>query len=137
MATPRSTAGMRLQINVSGTFTNIPKAESWNLATAGKPEIDTTGLEDTAKDFVDGIPDNGQCTGSIMFDPGDAAHMKLWTSSATANAAENFKLIFPFAGTNNTISFNGRVMNMGIDAAKDSAIKAPVTIKVTSAFAWS
>lgn len=137
MATPFSTAGIRWQINVNGTFTNIPKMDGFQIQTAGKPTIDTTGLEDVADTSVGGNPDNGTANGTIFFDPRDATHMLLFAHSQTANTTDQFKVILPFSGANNTVSFSGEILNMGLDGQKKAAFKSPFSIKVSGAFTWS
>lgn len=133
---PFSSSGTILQVNINSVFTNVGKVEGFTIGTAGKPSIDSTGLEDAAKTKVTGLPDNGQASGTVHMDPRDAAHAYLFTRSQTANTDENWKVILPFSGAKNTITFNGSMQNMQLNLSKDQTFQAPFTIELSGAIAF-
>lgn len=134
---PFSSAGTILQVNINSVFTAVGKVDGFTIATAGKPSIDSTGLENLAKTKVGGLPDNGQASGTVHMDPRDTTHKYLFTRSQTANTTENWKVILPFSGADNTISFDGAVQNMQLNLAKDQTFQSPFTIEVSGAITFS
>lgn len=134
---PFSSAGTVIQVNVNGTFATVQKMDGFSIQTAGKPTIDSTGLEDAAKTKVTGLPDNGQASGSLHFDPRDATHAYLWTRSQTANTEEMWKIILPFSAAKNIVTFNGSLQNMQLTLEKDATVKAPITIELSGAITFT
>jgi hypothetical protein len=134
---PFSSAGTIIQVNIVNVFTTVAKIDGFQIQTAGKPSIDSTGLEDAAKTTVTGLPDNGQASGTIHFDPRDNTHAYLFTRSQAANTEEMWKIILPFSAAKNIVTFNGSIQNMQLTLEKDSTVKAPITIQLSGAITFT
>jgi hypothetical protein len=134
---PFSSSGTIIQVNISGSFATINKIDGFQIQTAGKPSIDSTGLEDSAKTKVTGLPDNGQASGTIHFDPRDTTHAYLFARSQAANTEEMWKIILPFSAAKNIVTFNGSMQNMQLTLEKDATVKAPMTVELSGAITFT
>jgi len=130
-----STAGALFKINISGTLTNVDGVENLSGPTGDKPEIDATALADTAAVSLSGLPNYGEVSGTVMDNPSDAGNARLLTRFNTPNSEDQFQIILPFAGTGNTIAFNGYVKGWALDLPKASAGKFNFTVRCTGAVA--
>ncbi len=126
-----STAGMRVQININGTFTNISGVESVSGPTGDKPEIDATALDDTAAQTLAGLPDFGEVALTVLDDPADAGNARLLTRFNASNVTDNFRLILPFSGSGNTLAFDGYLKGWAFAGEKATAGKYNATIRCT------
>lgn len=134
---PFSSAGTVIQVNINGNFTTIPKIDGFTIQTAGKPTLDSTGLEDSAKTKVTGLPDNGTASATVHFDPRDSTHAYLFTRGQTANTEEMMKIILPFSAAKNVVTFNASVQNMGMTLEKDATVKAPISFELSGAITFT
>lgn len=125
-----ATAGTQLQINDT-TYKLIEGVQSISGPTAAKTTIETTALSDTAKKFVAGMPDYGEMTVELAWDPADAVHQVLQTKFATANATADFKIICPDAGAAEIAFTGASVVGFPFAFEKDSFLKRTVTIKLS------
>lgn len=130
-------AGTLLQINISGTFTNIGKVESFSGPTGSKPTIETTGISDTAATYVSGIPDYGELTINLFDDPADSGNARLLARFQASNVTDNFKIVAPFSGTGNTIAFDGTVNGWEMNFGKGEAAKLSAKVKLSGALTRS
>jgi len=126
-----STAGTLLQVNINGSFTNIDGVESFSGPSGEKSEIDTTSLSDTAATFLAGLPNYGELQLNCMDNPADAGNAYLLTRFAASNVTDQFKIILPFSGTGNTLTFNGYVKSWKLDGQKASPGKFTTAVKLS------
>ena len=96
--------------------------------------IDITNLSSVAKEKMMGLPDEGQFTLDINFDPDDASHQALRNARSARTPCE-FKITF--TDTNPTTAvFSGYVLGYEISGALDDKVKAALTIEINGAVAW-
>lgn len=125
-----ATAGTDLQVKIASTFTSIPGAEGFDGPTGTKEQIEVTALKDTAKKYVAGMPDYGEITFNLFWDPADSTHQYLLTSYQTANKTEDFKIVASDAGAAEA-TFQGQVTGFKWSFQKGAACMVAVTIKVS------
>jgi hypothetical protein len=125
-----ATAGTDLQVEINSVFTPIEGVEGLDGPTGSKEQIEVTALKDTAKKFVAGMPDYGEVTFNLYWDPAEAAHQYLLTSYQTANKTEKWKIVASDAGAA-TATFDGQVTGFKWSFQKGSAAMVAVTIKVS------
>lgn len=97
--------------------------------------IDVSNLASTRREKLMGLPDEGQFTLSLNWDPDDTVHQLLRTLRNNRTRAE-FKITLT-DGTPATGTFFGYVLGVTLSGAVDQAVKAAVTIEVDGAIAWA
>ena len=127
------TQGTAFRISIDGVaYTQMGCIESWDLASAARPEIDTTCLLDTAKTFKFGLKDNGTLSVEMIYDV-DGAGQVLMEASYASEDAYYFEVEYSDnAGTTGSIkTFQGFVIGLGETGAKDDVIRQSVSIKIS------
>jgi len=128
------TAGVRLAVKINNAYTNINGFENIDFAGGKKPTIDDTGLEDTSAKFKMGIPDFGQATGSLKWDPTDSIHTFLKTSFDNASSPVESWQVFLTDTGNHKAAFDGFLEQWGpVSLQKSSLGKLAIAIKITGA----
>lgn len=97
--------------------------------------IDVTNLSSTAKEKLMGLPDEGQFTIDINFDPDDAGHIAIRGARVSRTRSE-FKINFSDA-TPATATFWGYVLGFAVTGAVDQAVKAAITIEIDGPVTWA
>lgn len=97
--------------------------------------IDVSNLASTRREKKMGLPDEGQFTMNLNWDPDDTVHQALRTYRNNRTRAE-FKVTFT-DGTPSTATFFGYVLGISLSAAVDQVVKATVTIEIDGAVAWN
>lgn len=126
-----STAGTLVQVNISGTFTNIDGIESFSGPSGEKTEIETTSLADTAATFLAGLPNYGDLQLNCMDNPADAGNAYMLTRFNASNVTDQFKIILPFTGTGNTLTMNGYLKSWKLDGQKASPGRFTAAVKLS------
>jgi len=88
-----TTAGTQLKLDISSTYTNVPGVLSIQGSGAQKTKIEYTALSDTGKKFKGGIPEYGELSIEVAWDPSDTVHQALLTAAQTSNSTSNIKVI--------------------------------------------
>lgn len=96
----------------------------------GAPEIDVTSFASAAKEYLLGLPDNGQFTLTMNELASDTGHTRLRALLASGDAA-GFTIVAP--STAITLSFDARVQNYEYAMRKDDAWRTTVTLRLTGA----
>lgn len=122
--------GTALQVKISAAFVTVPGVEGLSGPTGTKQQIEVTAMNDTAAKFVSGLPDYGEVTFRLYWDPSDSAHQHLLTSYQTPNSTDEFKLVCSDAGAAEVL-FNGQVTGWQWSFEKGQAATVEVTIKVS------
>ena len=138
MASAIESQGTTLAISVGASpssFTTIGNVVGFKGPGGSASVIDVTNLSSVAKEKLMGLPDEGQFTVDLNFDPDNATHQSLRTARANRTPCE-FKITFTDAASATTAVFTGYVLGMEISAQVDSAVKASVTIEITGAVTW-
>lgn len=125
-----STQGTNLAVKIAAAFTTIPGVEGLSGPTGTKQQIEVTALNDTAAKFVAGLPDYGDVTFTLYWDPADTTHQKLLTSYQTANSTDDFKITCSDAGAAE-VAFTGQVTGWKWNLNKGAAASVEVTVKVS------
>jgi hypothetical protein len=139
-----TTIGIDESYPPSNTFTNIGQVTSITGAGGGEVgERETTNLASSVKTFQPTIPDNGECSIELNYDPTDNAHKFLWAlkdspptgSGQSFLGTNNFKVAFSTGNTNSSKVFPGFVKT--IDGANaegpDENLTASVSVRVAGA----
>jgi hypothetical protein len=123
----------------SGTYASVVN-EVLSISHAGGGEVgerDTTVLTSTVRTNAPTIPDNGEMTVELNFDPTDAIHLAL-RDYKDSPVVIFFKVTFNTTGTTSSAAFAGWVKEFDGPNMEDvdSNITASVTIRVTGAVTW-
>jgi hypothetical protein len=126
-----STAGSVVQIRIANVYTNIAGVRSISGPTGQKTEIDVTALADTAQQFLSGIPDFGEMTLTIYDDFADAGNAQILNRFNATNVTDDFKVLLPFTGAGNTITFSGFVKSWQYSGEQNQAGSYTTAIKLS------
>ena len=111
----------------------IGNVVSFNGPGGSASVIDVTNLDSLAKEKRMGLPDEGQFTLELNYDPDNAAHIALRTARKTRTKVE-FKLTLTDV-TATSLIFYGYVLGFAIQGGVDAVIKASLTIEIDGAVA--
>ena len=110
------------------TFANIGNITAIKGPGGAAAVIDITNLDSSAKEKMMGLPDEGQITVDINYDPDNVQHTLLRTARRARTRLE-FRLTLTDT-TNTVLTFFGYCIGFSIDAGVDAAVKAAITIEV-------
>lgn len=112
-------------------------------------EIDTSNLDSAAKEYLAGLPDNGEITLTVNVDPKSAAHQFMntnaggaavydslvgWSDGTTAPTATGGVITPPAAASRSSSKFKTVIKGYRYQVGGiDSVIKATITMRVTGA----
>lgn len=122
--------GTALQVKISNAFVLVPGVEGLSGPTGTKQQIEVTAMNDTAAKFVAGLPDYGEVTFRLYWDPSDSTHQYLLSSYTTPNSTDDFKIVCSDAGAAE-VAFSGQVTGWKWSFEKGQAATAEVTVKVS------
>lgn len=130
-------AGTLLKISTSSptSFSTIRGVEGFQGPTASKPDIDVTAIDDSAAQFVAGIPDYGNVTFDLFWDPAETTHQNLKTAFDTVGSTTYFQIVASDDGAA-TGEFQGEVKGWEHDFSKGAALKVKVTVKLSGSLVW-
>jgi len=117
------------------TFTKINGVRTLTGPTGTKPTIDTTPIDATAATNVAGVPDYGQVTMEIYWDPSDAQHQALKDAFDTIGQSDAFEITPKDADNYATryIHFSGETVGWEWDFSQGQAQVVRVTIRLSGA----
>lgn len=93
------------------------------------PEIDVTDMDSTAKEYLLGLPDEGNVTFNVFFVPQDTQHAQLW-SDKTSGTARNYRITMTDS-PQSTLTFSARVSGLSLDFGTDAATTGSVTLRIS------
>lgn len=96
------------------------------LGGAAAPVNDISDLDSVAREKMMGLPDEGQITAPINFNPNNAVHAAL-VALRTARTRAEFRVTFSNA---KTAHFFGYVLGVGVDANTGDAVRGQLTIEI-------
>jgi hypothetical protein len=100
-------------------------------------DVTTHDSPSAIREFVSGLIDGGEVSGSLVFDPNVATNIGLW-NDLIARTSASYTIVFLFTGGVETVTFTGYVVGFGpVEAQPEGAVTAPFTIKVAGVPAWS
>ena len=118
-----------------GSMAGIANITSFSGPGGSASVIDVTNLNSTAKEKLMGLPDEGQFSIDINFDPDDSSHQNLRGARVSRTRTE-FKINFtdqnPASAT-----FWGYVLGFAISGAVDQQVKAAITIEIDGPVTWA
>jgi len=137
MAKAIESQGITVQVSTGSptAFGNIANVVGFSGPGGSASVIDVTNLLSTAKEKLMGLPDEGQFTLDINFDPDAASHVELRDARAARTRIE-FKINFTDAAPASA-RFFGYVLGFPVAGAVDQAVKVSVTIEIDGAVIWS
>lgn len=97
--------------------------------------IDVSSLASTRREKKMGLPDEGQFTLTLNWDPDDTVHQALRTYRNNRTRAE-FRITLT-DGTPAVATFFGYVLGVALSAAVDQVVKAAVTIEIDGGVSWN
>lgn len=112
-----------------GTYTAVPGVVSIDGPSGSGQEIDVSDLDSEAREYIQGLPDEGNITLEMNYIPGTTEQERLRAARA-AREKLNFRIAFnttPESGQ----EFEGYVVEFSHSAGVDAALKASVTIRIT------
>lgn len=128
--------GMALYIDTGGpsptVWTQITNCKDINFRTGAAAVIDVTDLSSTAKEKRMGLPDEGQLTFTLQYQPKLTAHAELGQAKADRQIRD-FKLVLTDAPTPTTYYFSGFVLQVPISAGVDAVIESQVVVEISGA----
>jgi hypothetical protein len=105
--------------------TNIRDLRSGTAA-----EIDTTDLASTAKEFRQGLKDEGTMSIDMINEPSDPGQIRL-AALRSSRAVGNFRIFVPVGSPGWTLTFTGLVTTFPATFAVDDVVRGTVGIRVT------
>lgn len=137
----KSTKGIRLQRGDGGgseTFTTIGEVTNIKGPSEKAAGIDVTSFDSTGKEFIAGLPENGELTFDINFIGSDAQQQGLRTD-LRAGTLRNFKLILnDHATTPTTIAFAAIVTGAPeISGGVNAAVKGSCSLQISGLPTWT
>jgi hypothetical protein len=137
MAKAIESQGITIQISVGASpsaFVTIANVTGFKGPGGAASVIDVSNLSSVAKEKLMGLPDEGQFTLDLNFDPDAATHQSIRNARAARTPCE-FKINFTDANPTTAV-FNGYVLGFEISGQVDQQVKAAVTIEIDGAVAW-
>ena len=117
----------------TGTLTTIANVTGFSGPGGSASVIDITNLSSTAKEKLMGLPDEGQLTIDINYDPDNASHIALRNARKTRTRTE-FTITLTDA-TATVLTFWGYVLGFALTGAVDQQVKASITVEIDGAVA--
>lgn len=119
-----------LQLEISNVFTTVAAVVSIDGFNATVETVESTTLGSSAKSFLPSIPDYGEYTATIQYDPSNATHSALTDLIGTPVVA-SWKVILGNAAAS-VYAFDGILSSFHITGIENaSVVQAEITIKVT------
>lgn len=110
-------------------YSVIGNVKSFQIMTGANPTVEVTNLASVAKEFLNGLPDNGVVSFEVDTDFGDAGQAKALAAKESRIVCD-FKVVLP-GGTTPTITMRGYVQKFDLQGGVDAAAKSTVEIRVT------
>lgn len=142
MAKAIESQGITIAISVGASpssFTNIGNITGFKGPGGSATVIDVTNLSSVAKEKLMGLPDEGQFSIDLNFDPDNAQHQAIRNARAARTPCE-FKITFTDTAGGSpatTAVFSGYVLGFEVSGAVDQAVKAVASIEIDGAVAWT
>lgn len=105
------------------------------IGSGSASEIDVTTLASTAKEFRQGLKDNGSMTFELIRDEDDAGQVEL-KEMEDAQATREFVITLP-SSTLNVFTFDGFVTSLTTEIGADDVVRGSCTVKITGAIVVS
>lgn len=130
--------GAKLYVTNGGSpteFVQIQNVTDFSGPGGQASVIDVSNLDSTRREKIMGLPDEGQISFNLNWDPDDVGHQLLRTLRNNRTRAE-FKVTLTDA-TPAVATFFGYVLGVQLSGAVDQQIKAAVTVEIDGAIVWA
>ena len=107
----------------------VPEIKTFNGPTGTAAEIDVTSLDSTAREFLQGLKDEGEFTAQMNWVPQNTVHKALRDDFA-GRITSSYSLTVPDA-SNTTMSFQAFVREFPKTGGVDAPLEASVTFRIT------
>ena len=97
--------------------------------------IDVSNLDSTFREKIMGLPDEGQLSLNVNWDPDNAAHVTLRDARAARSQCE-FQITLTDAAPTTGVFF-GYVLGIVLSGAVDAAMTAAVSIEIDGPITWA
>lgn len=137
MAKAIESQGITIAVSVGSPteFTLIGNITDFSGPGGQASVIDVSNLDSTFREKIMGLPDEGQVTINVNWDPDNTAHEQLRQARADRSQAE-FQITLTDAGPK-VGTFFGFVLGIVLAGAIDAAVTAAITIEVDGPIAWA
>lgn len=116
----------------SGTYTKLAQIESFDGPSNTVGSVETTNLDSTRRTYRPGLPDGGEISFDLQFDPADTSHIYL-RGLADAPATKSWQVSYPTATHATLDTFSGHLTEYKPSGGgSEDLLMASVTIKITS-----
>ena len=113
----------------AGVYATVDEVIGFSGPGGSAKVIETTNLQSTRKEKRMGLPDEGQFSIDLNYDPADAGQARLF-SIRNSQTLGNFRVTY----ANGTIdTFSGYVLEFTTSGGLDDVLKAKATIEITGA----
>ena len=114
-------------------YTQIGEVTDWDGPGGSSAVIDKTHLLSTRKEKFAGVPDEGQLSLSVNFDPSGAG-IEAAQAARIARAEKDFKITY---SDDQTATFSGDVLAVTSSGSFDGKVSGSITIEVTGAVTFA
>ena len=116
----------------SETFNTVGEVTTISGLRGGSAQvIDVSTLASTRREKIMGLPDEGQITVGLNYDPADSQQSTLETAR-NDRALTNFQIELSDSPAT-VFSFSGYVLSFSVDAGIDTVVSGQVTVEITGA----
>lgn len=127
------TQGMIVQVNDADSpsgWQTINDVTDISGPDGSKAEIDATALNDSAKAFLAGLPDNGSVALTLNYIPADTIHAQLRSDfNSATEVARYYRLNFTDSPIT-TWTWYGYISSFSVSGTVDDKVTASVSIRV-------
>lgn len=110
-------------------FTAIGRVIGFNGPGGSATPIDVSDLDSMAKEKRMGLPDEGQITMDLNYEPDNATHQAMRTARRNRTRLE-FKITYTDTAPNTVDAFFGYVTGFQIQGAVDQVLKGSMTVEI-------
>jgi hypothetical protein len=132
MAVKNPGLGTILQLSISSTYTNVAQRVSLDGPELAVGTANTTDLDGTVETYRPTLPDSGELSGTLYYDPQDSTHSALFSAvTAPSQTLNLWKLKFTDAAAS-ILAFSGILTKFKpTGMTKDGNLSADFSIKVS------
>jgi hypothetical protein len=129
--------GVKLAVSTGSptSFSNIGNIVDFSGPGGQAAVIDISNLDSTFREKLMGLPDEGQLTFNVNWDPDNTTHTTLRANRAARTRTE-FRITLTDA-TPTTGTFFAYVLGLVLSGGVDQAVKAALTLEIDGPIAWA
>lgn len=137
MAKAIEAQGVKLALSTGSptAFSDIGNITDFSGPGGQASVIDVSNLDSTFREKFMGLPDEGQITFTLNFDPDNTTHQTLRANRAARTRTE-FRITLTDATATVGIFF-GYVLGLVLSGGVDQVVKAALTVEIDGPVAWA